>query len=509
MELNLQRQPITINEVVYDGSAEQPLECDALLPDYCPDIVKILKCGVEAHISSATAAGERCLVEGMALAHVYYVAERGLLRHAEYKIPFSKSVELRGTPNDPVVTVTPSVDYINCRAVNQRRIDIRGAVTLKIKVVDQKQEQVVSDATGGGMQLRRDVMHVTELAGHHESSFPVAEELEIGYGKSPVGSIVRADAKVNVSDHKIIAGKVVVKADFLLHVCYQPTDQEKPLEIMEYSLPLSQIVDAEGTDESCLCEVDMFVNHCDVSPKQADDGEYRMLALDAGVKAVIGSHRHNEIPVASDCYSTKYDCSCKHKKLHFMRLQQVLHENVMHKASLDLPKGTRAVLDAWCEVDNLSWKVEEKELKLAMRLMVSMFAVMEDGETQYFEQSDDVEKSVPLKDPPVHIHLDPSAGILSCAYSIVGDKIDIRCEVLVKGCVYYPVSVNAIAEVAVDENKPKPKEYNKIYIYYADEGESIWNIAKQYNTSAGAIWEENNATDDVLPQKSMLLIPIV
>ncbi len=139
MELNLQRQPITINEVVYDGSAEQPLECDALLPDYCPDIVKILKCSVEAHIGAATVNGDRCTAEGMALAHVYYVAENGLLRHAEYKIPFAKSVELRGAPQDPVVTVVPQVDYVNCRAVNQRRIDIRGAVTLKIKVLDQKQ----------------------------------------------------------------------------------------------------------------------------------------------------------------------------------------------------------------------------------------------------------------------------------------------------------------------------------------------------------------------------------
>jgi hypothetical protein len=160
-------------------------------------------------------------------------------------------------------------------------------------------------------------------------------------------------------------------------------------------------------------------------------------------------------------------------------------------------------------VDNLSWKVEDSELKLAMHLMVSMFAVMEDGETQYFEQAEDVEKSVPLKEPPGHILLDPAAGVLSCAYSIVGDKIDIRCEILVRGCVYYPVSTNAIAEVAVDENKPKQKEHNKLYIYYADEGESIWNIAKQYNTSAGAIWDENSASGDILPQKTMLLIPIV
>ena len=144
-----------------------------------------------------------------------------------------------------------------------------------------------------------------------------------------------------------------------------------------------------------------------------------------------------------------------------------------------------------------------------MRLMISMFAVMEDGETHYFEQAEDIEKAIPLKDPPGAVSLDPSADILSCAYSIIGDKIDIRCEVIIKGCVYYPISSNAIAEIAVDETKPKQKEKNKLYIYYADEGESIWDIAKQYNTSASAIWDENSASEDILPKKAMLMIPIV
>ena len=42
MELNLQKQTVSVNETVYDGSVEQPLECDVLLPDYCPDIARII-----------------------------------------------------------------------------------------------------------------------------------------------------------------------------------------------------------------------------------------------------------------------------------------------------------------------------------------------------------------------------------------------------------------------------------------------------------------------------------
>jgi hypothetical protein len=296
----------------------------------------------------------------------------------------------------------------------------------------------------------------------------------------------------------------------MLHICYQPSDLEKQLEIMEYTLPLSQIVDSEGTDENCVCDVEMVVTSCDVTPKLNDEGEYMTMSLDALVKAVAGSHRHKEIPVASDCYSTQYDCSCKHKKLAFTRLNDILRETVMHKSTLDLPEGVKNVLDAWCEVDNLIVKAEAGELKITMRLTVGMFACMQDGDALYFEQSEDVAKNIPAGYDTEGVHIDPSADVLSCAYNIVGgEKIDLRCEVIVRGQIYRQFTTDSIAEISIDENKPKAKEQNKLYIYYADEGESIWSIAKRYNTSATAVWEENSATDDILPEKAMLLIPIV
>ena len=510
MELNLQRQPITVNEVVYDGFAEQPIECDAQLPDYCPDIVKILKCTVSTAVAGSAVSGDRLSIEGMATAHVYYAGEGGNIRHADYKIPFQKAVELRLATNDPVVSVLPSVDYVNCRAVNQRRIDIRGAITFKVKVTDQKQEEVISDATGGGVQLRREMIPVTDMIGQHESGFTVSEELDLGYGKSPMGTIIRSDSRVNVQDFKVIAGKIVCKADFMLHICYQPVEPAAPLEVMEYTLPLSQIIDAEGVDDGCLCDVEMFVQSCDARPAQDGDGEYRRLSLDAAIKAVVASHRHREVPVASDCYSTKYESGCKRRRVNFLRLCEQLRETMMHKASLDLPEGVKTVLDAWCEVENLGWKYEKPNLNLSLRLVVSMFAQMEDGECRYFEQSEEMERQVALQHDCDSILFEPTADILSCAYNIAGgEKIDIRCEVLLKGCVHCSIGCDALSEIAVDETQPKPKEQNKLYLYYADEGESVWNIAKQYNTAAGAIWEENNVEQDVLPQRAMLLIPIV
>lgn len=150
MELNLQKQTVSINETIYDGVVEQPLECDVLLPDYCPDIQKILRCEVVPSLLLTAVNGDKLSVDGMAMAHLYYLDENGCIRHAEYKIPYTRVVELRCAPQNPSVCVTQSVDYFNCRAVSSRRLDMRGAVTMNVRVTGQTEEEVLVAARGRG-----------------------------------------------------------------------------------------------------------------------------------------------------------------------------------------------------------------------------------------------------------------------------------------------------------------------------------------------------------------------
>ena len=510
MELNTTRQTITINETIFQASVEQPIECDALLPDYCPDIVKVLKCGAITHVDSSAVSGSRLTIEGMAVIHIYYATEQNQIRHVEYKVPFAKQADLHAPANKPVVSITPSVDYINCRAVNQRRIDVRGAVSFAVKVVDQKEQQFISDASGAGLQLRREVVKATDILGQSKSAFSITEELELGYGKSQIGTIVRSEYRIRAYEHKVISGKVATKGELALHILYQPLEDEEGLEVMEYTLPISQIVDSEHADEDCICDVEMFVMSCDLSPKAGEDGEFRLFGLDARLGVNVTAHKHSEIPVAGDCYSTKFETSSKRVPVSFIRLMDVVNETIGHKVTLDLPEGVERLLDAWSDIESMTWKQEAGAVTLDLKLSVCLFARMESRECFYFEHPTELRYTIPLSEDCGEFQFEPTCDLISSSFSLVGkEKIDIRCEVAARGCVYCTVKSEAISEIAVDEEKVKVKEQNKLYIYYADAGERVWDIAKRYNTAGTAIWEENNIEDDHLAEKRMLLIPIV
>ena len=49
MEYRVMKGEIPVCETILDTSAEQPIDLDFSLPDYCPDIQKILKCQILPH----------------------------------------------------------------------------------------------------------------------------------------------------------------------------------------------------------------------------------------------------------------------------------------------------------------------------------------------------------------------------------------------------------------------------------------------------------------------------
>ena len=95
MELELRRQTGPSFETILEETVEQPVECDALLPDYCPDIRRILKCTLIPVPVGKTITAGRLEVEGLATLNILYISAGGEPARGEYKVPFTRMLELQ------------------------------------------------------------------------------------------------------------------------------------------------------------------------------------------------------------------------------------------------------------------------------------------------------------------------------------------------------------------------------------------------------------------------------
>ena len=115
MEYKLKKDHIAICETAFDSFTELPIESDLLLPDYCPDIVKVLKCQAHPAFTKTEVNGDKCVLEGAAAITIFYTGEDGKLRTSEHKVDFLKTLELKTTPQNPIVFCTLKEDYLNCK----------------------------------------------------------------------------------------------------------------------------------------------------------------------------------------------------------------------------------------------------------------------------------------------------------------------------------------------------------------------------------------------------------
>ena len=80
---------------------EEPVDVDLTLPDYCPDIEKILKCTLSPQIFSRNISGGVLEIEGASVIKVMYVdSVRKTLRTSQQTVPFNRAINIKDYPEN-------------------------------------------------------------------------------------------------------------------------------------------------------------------------------------------------------------------------------------------------------------------------------------------------------------------------------------------------------------------------------------------------------------------------
>ena len=119
MDLELQKKALAVCGQVFETTAAQAVDCDFTLPDYCPDISRVIKCWIEPRLLSRQTLAERVNLEGCAAVKFIYCDEEALIRTYETEVPFNKNIET-GDAGEGVQLMAKTklaVDFVNCKAL--------------------------------------------------------------------------------------------------------------------------------------------------------------------------------------------------------------------------------------------------------------------------------------------------------------------------------------------------------------------------------------------------------
>lgn len=509
MQQKCLKSDIYTNEIFLCDSYEQAIDVDFSLPDYCPDISKIFKCNAVPRISSKSINGSTITIDGNVIITILYCDKENNFCSYEYVYPFSKNIELNQDVTGGNVFCRTKCDYINCRAVTGRKVDIHGAAGIFIKVFKKRCNEIISDIDEPCVEVKRITAPATVPMGYAEKYLMIEEDFPLGNGQPTIESILKINSDVCVKETKIINDKTVVKGEFLVCVLYCPEGGGTP-KTAKTVLPYSQIIDIDGVTESCECECKAEVSVLDVKPKLASNGELRCFGLNAKILLTCEAYCGNDIPVIEDAFSRKFEAEIIRKSIPIDKLTCNIRETYGCKKNIEFDFNINSVIDLWCSLQNCHTKFEDEKMVINGTLIASMIICDENNIPLYIEKPIEFEYKYPFKASLGEPHCLPEINIVSCNFTIISaNKIELHAELGVNAGIYEKREIKLISDLNLDENKIiKRKSDGAMVIYCANVGESVWDIANKFYASVEELMKINNIEEKVLTGSRNILVPI-
>ncbi|MCL2106249.1 MAG: DUF3794 domain-containing protein [Oscillospiraceae bacterium] len=508
MELQLNSQNVGSVEIVYNSKLEQAVDSDITLPEYCPDMLRILKCSVEPFILSAQAAGERVTIEGSARTFVLYAAEDGSLHSFEQSYPFTRTADISGLSDLAVISVSVKTEYANGRAVSQRRLDVHGMLGLHLLVRRRREDELLTGAAGGGVQTLSSTVRLSSLEALNEVAFPLTEVIEVDLDAPPVDQIISRRAVVLPGDVKAIKNKLLLKGSLELRVIYRSREAQEPVRVL-HTMPISQILEAPGVCEECENTLRLRVASLDVTPKSDVNGQLRLLEINARVAADVKGYTMLEVPVLTDAYSTQCGLALETRRLESKLLLESFRETFLAKGSFELGSaGIQSVQLVTGELMPARTESREDALEVSGQARFHIVYIDKEGQAAFAEKDLPYQFRRALPKGGGEVTADVAVELLSLQENIGGEELELRCELAVMGELFQNDKRMVVSGVSPAEEEIQPRR-PALTIYFAANQEPLWEIARRYRTTMDAIKLENDITGDAAMEGQMLLIPTV
>lgn len=510
MEYSVTKEVLALSETLFEGCQEQPIDLDFSLPDYCPDIQKILKCYIVPKIHSKNISSDRLDVDGVATVKLLYIdSVRMCVRSCENSIPFSSSFNLGNVSQNAIVLTKTKVEYVNCRALSPRRLDIHGAFSVCAKVLSKEMQEIGSYVDSADIMQKQDIVNVSNVIGINQQQFTQEEKLDLDKENIRIESILRSSINITTDECKVVANKVIIKGQAVVRILYISDIDNCDMQTIEYTLPINQIVDVDSAEEGNLCESNLELLSYDLNINQ-EISEINSFVLDMRLIATAIVYEQSEIKVLSDAYSNTYETDMMSEQIKLPKFLTQINDTHVDKSAFELSdKGISSVIDIWSDVSSVNTTPSEDGIEFKGKFNICVLAKDNEDEPFYFERIVDFSCEHKLSDPKSNISCDANINISSMTYRINGNNLEVRSEIKLSCPVYETNHYKSINSIFANEDKPRQHDDSSaLVVYYADAGESLWDIARKYCTSQNLINEENDLTEEVLSEPKMLLIPM-
>lgn len=500
------------------GSAisQVTLDDDYNVPDYRPDIVKVLKEKGELRFDEVKAGSGAVWVKGVLSFRVLYRSEQsnGKISSLKGEIPFQEKVNLDGVKEHDKVLATGETEDITIGVINSRKLNVRAVVVLYVTAEEEIDEELTAKLEEDGEYEQKIVKRegLTLLAANRDICRQKSEVV-LPSSKPNVREILWRSVELRNIENRVQDGMVQIVGEVLLAVLYSEEEETERLQWYETTVPLACETECGVQDENIICKVKATPISTELEVKPDYDGEERILVLELALNVDMRVWREEQLELLEDIYSLKKKLLpvCKERVLERLLVKNYAKCRIAEQ--IELPESQERILQICACEGKVS--LERKEpvengVQAEGTIVVELLYITTDDNMpvgtvrEIYPFSQVIE--IPEMEGPLHMELDCGIEQLQ-AVMLDQEHIEVKAVVHLDLLAILEQNIRNIEEVeeaALDmeelQNRPG------LVGYIAKEGDELWEIAKENHTTIRDILETNGWKEKELSPGDTILI---
>lgn len=507
MELEFERNNVICFEPVAEATLCQEETQESIVPDACPDILRIVDVCGQATLRAKQAREGVAVVSGMVCAVILYQPEGGTgLRRMEVGLPFSGQVEAPGLTEAGIVLARPRLRAGEARALNPRKVLLRVDLAVDVTAyqpVDRSLHAAVTGPEEAAICQRNCSVEPYVCVSVQEKSFTFSEQIRMQNITGDGLQILAVRAQPVCTESKLIGSKLILKGTVELSLIMQ--EAGGGITCSHESLFFSQMMEVSEAGEECDCQVSVELTQLQYD-SASGDGRSLDVTLELLAQAQVFCRR--PVKVLQDLYSTAWNVETEREDVSVCRLEERSVRPQAVRELLETDGMVRGVLDSRLSLGPVSRSREDGTLVLTAEAWVVVLYLDEQECIQSIRRMIPVACKIDCSPQtrcactchsPGEVFSTPTAGGIEVRFAL-----DFHCSLTDVDRISMVTGAH-VGEARGEGGEVRPS----VVLRMATPGEGIWELAKAYGTTTEQILQANELEETQLPQGRMLLIPSI
>ena len=510
------------------------LDDDYNVPDYRPDIVKVLKEKGELHFDEVKAAAGAAWLKGRLVFRVLYRSdqENGKISCLKGEIPFQEKLNMDGVQEYDVIQASGEIEDLTIGVIHSRKISVRAVILLKTEEPREKEDELcVGIEADDGCEKRYRNTNILQLLCMKCDQCRQKSEITLPSSKPNVQEILWKSLEIRNLDTKMGQDGVKLSGEVLISVLYQEEEETDRVQWYETVIPLDCGVECDaGTEADIIYKVKARPASMELEVKPDYDGEERVLVLELVMNLDIRVWKEQEISMLEDVYSLKQEIIpvCTGVTLHHISVKN--DSQCRLNEQMELAESQEKILQICsCEgtVHLENTELTEQGVRAEGILVTELLYITTDDqmpigsarEIYPFEQLIEIpqqtartERNKPEelealeRKNKLQTELDCRISQLS-AVMLDQDHVEIKAVIGLDLLAFEQEQIDNITDTREEPlDMEQLQKRPGLVGYIAKDGDSLWSIAKENHTTVEDILRDNHRTDEDLRRGEKILI---